>query len=63
MKIEKYYKREAQEFIDMLFDKGYFGQETTRKDMRQVEKLLGFILQSKVNMAVKGTELLRKLRK
>ena len=60
--IETKYKKEAQEFIDSLFDKGYFSTEIQRKDMRAVEELLAYYFQSNVNMAIKGYELLRSIK-
>ena len=61
-KVERVYRLKAREFIDSLFDKGYFAKEIKRADMRAVESLLGFLFQSKVNIALKGQELLRKVR-
>lgn len=59
--IEKYYWNKAEEFIDMLFDKGYFSEKITRKDMKQVEELLAFLFQSEAKSVKRAAELLRKL--
>lgn len=59
--VEKYYQLRAEEFIDSLFDKGYFREDVKRKDMRDVESLLGFLFQSQSRSAVKCSELLRKI--
>lgn len=60
--IEKHYQKRAEEFIDSLYDNGYFIKEVTRKDMRAVEDLLAFLFQSGVESALKGQELLRVIR-
>lgn len=61
-KVESYYQKQAQEFIDLLFDKGYFGVATMREDIRKVEDLLAFLFQSQSQGAVKAALLLRRIR-
>ena len=61
-KIEPVYLKEATEFVDFLFDKGYFHDEVMREDMRRIDSYLGFVIQSRVNSAVKCSELLRQIR-
>lgn len=61
-KIEPYYQKRAEDIIDALFDKGYFGAEVKRRDMRHVEEWIGFELQSSADSAVRASQLLRKLR-
>ena len=61
-KIEPYYRKQAQWFIDMLFDKGYFDRDTTREDMRQAEELLAYQFQSQAETAASGERLLRRVR-
>ena len=61
-KIEKHYKIRSRGIVDTLFDSGYFSEVIKRKDMRAVEELLAFYFQSEVESALKGKELLRKIR-
>lgn len=60
--VEPYYMKRSEEFIDMLFDKGYFGKDLKRKDMRDVEELLGYLFQSQCQSAVKVDQMTRKVR-
>ena len=60
--IEICYKRRAEEYIDTLFDNGYFCKELKRKDMRDIEELLAFLFQSQCKSAIKGSEFVRKIR-
>ena len=62
-KVEGYYQKQAEWFIDLIFDKGYFGAETTREDMRKVEDLLAFRIQYYANSAAECERLLRQVRK
>lgn len=61
--IEPYYQKRAEEFIDLLFDKGYFGAEIKRKDMRDVEEFLAFLFQSYTESAVMANNFTRQVRK
>ena len=58
--IEPYYQRRATEFIDILFDKGYFAENIKREEMREVEEFLAYCFQSQVGMAVKCVEMLKR---
>lgn len=62
MKIEKYYKREARELIDFLFDKGFIAHDCSRESMRVLENYIAYILQSKINSAIRAHDLLKKIR-
>ena len=61
--IERYYWKQAESYIDTLFDKGYFSSDTKREDMRQAEELLAFLFQSQSQSAAKGAVLLRDIKK
>lgn len=61
--VEKFYMIRATEFIDNLYDKGYFNKEVKREDMRKIDELLGFLFQANVNSALKANELLRQVNK
>lgn len=60
-KIEKNYRLAARDFVDTVFDKGYFANGVTRKDMRYVEEYLAFLFQSKAETAVLSFDLLRSI--
>jgi hypothetical protein len=59
-KIDKYYLKKAEEVVDALFDKGYFKEDVSRKEMTKVEELIGYIIQSESESAVKMHEMIRK---
>ena len=59
---EPYYLRIAVNIIDSLFDMGYFDDKVTRQDLRNVDELLGFVLQSQAEIAVKAALLTRRIR-
>ena len=60
--IEPYYQNQAKDFVDTLFNNGYFDRDVKRKDMRDVENLLAYLLQSGAESARKVAEILRKVR-
>jgi hypothetical protein len=62
-RVDKYYKKRAVEFIDTIFDNGYFSKEVTRKDLRKLDEYLAFVMQSQVDMAVKCDQVMRKFNK
>lgn len=59
-KTEPFYQNRAKEFIDMLFDKGYFREDVSRDGMQQVENFLGWYFQSQCQSAVKCAFLSKK---
>jgi len=61
-KIEKYYKRQARGLTDLLFDKGFLADDIAREDMRKIENYIGWMFQSQVNMAVRASNLLKKIK-
>lgn len=60
--IEEYYKRQAKDLTNLLFDRGFLADDLTRESIGWLEDYLGFVLQSQCNMAVKGALLLKKVR-
>ena len=60
--IEKKYQKDAKDFIDTLFDNGYFHENVKRDDMRKIEELLAYLFQSNVNSAIRAKDMLRKIR-
>lgn len=63
MEIEKYYRKEAKELTDLLFDKGFLDNDLTRESINWLEEYFAFILQSKCQMAEKTALLNRDLKK
>ena len=61
-KVEKYYKREARDLVDMMFDKGFIANDCSRKAMRALEEYIGYVLQSKVKSAIKVHDLLKQVK-
>lgn len=60
--VEPYYLRLGVKFIDDIFDMGYFHEEVTRKDLRALDELVGYMLQSQSESAAKCATLLRRIR-
>lgn len=60
--VEGYYQKQAESYIDTLFDKGYFGADTKREDMRSAEDLLAFMFQAQSKSASKAALLLRDIK-
>lgn len=60
--IEKYYQLRGQEIVDMLFDKGYIAEGVTRQDLRAVEDLIAYLIQSNVKSGVRSQQLVSKLK-
>lgn len=61
--VDGYYIKQAENFIDSLFDKGYFSDNLTRDDMRKIDELLAYLFQSYVDSGVRMSELTRKISK
>jgi len=62
IKVEEYYKKEAKEIVDMLFDKRFLNDNLAREAMDGLEEFLGFIIQSKCQSAAKVAVLTAKMR-
>jgi len=60
-KVDPYYKRISRDFIDTLFDKGYFSEKIKREEMRQLDDYLGFLFESRCDMAIRTDRILRKI--
>ena len=52
-KVEPYYRREGKELVELLFDKRFLNDDLSKEAIDWLEDYLGFILQIKVNGAVK----------
>lgn len=61
-KTESYYLRIGTEIVDDLYDKGYFCKELKREDMRNLDDLFGYYIQTHAKSAAKASELTRRIR-
>lgn len=57
--VEPFYLRRGEEFIDRLFELGYFREDVTRKELRQLDDTLGWLFQTQCNSAVRMAEINR----
>lgn len=55
-KIEMYYQNEAKQLVDTLFDGGLFKEGVTRDNMKGIEDLIAYILQSNAQSARKTAD-------
>lgn len=60
--VEPYYKREAKDLTDLLFDKRFLADDLSRESIDWLEDYIGFLFQSKCEMATKSALLLKSLR-
>lgn len=62
MEVEEYYKKQAKDEISMLFDKNFLNPELTRESIDWLEDYMGFLFQSKCEMAAKAAVLTARLK-
>lgn len=60
--VEKKYKKDAREIIDLMYDKGFIDKDCSRESMRVLEEYLAYVLQSNVDSAIRSHDLIKKLR-
>lgn len=58
--IEPHYAKRAQEFIDLLVDKGFMRDDVSREETRVLEEYVGFLFQSNAKMIERTADLMRK---
>ena len=61
-KTEEYYKKQAKEEINMLFDKNFLNPDLTRESIDWLEDYMGFLFQSKCDMAARCAVLTARLK-
>jgi hypothetical protein len=61
-KTEPYYLKRGEEIIDAMFDNGYFNDDVKRDDLRKLDDLIGYMMQSSAESAVNIDRLTRKIR-
>jgi hypothetical protein len=60
--VDPFYLAKGTELVDMLFDKNYIDNNTSRESIRELDEYFGFILASYVEQAVKVDRLTRKIK-
>lgn len=60
--VDPYYLAKGTELVDMLHDKNYINDTTSRDSLRELDEYFGFILASYVEQAVKVDRLTRKIK-
>ena len=60
--VEPYFLRLARSVVDGLFLQGYFHDKVGREDMRNLDELLGYLLQSQSESGAKCALLTRRIR-
>ena len=60
--IESFYQRKGMEVVDCLYDKGYFREDVSRRDMQEVENLIAFFFQIQCESAVKCSQLVKRIK-
>jgi len=63
IKVEEYYKKQAKDLTNLLFDKDFLNKELTRESIDWLEDYIGFIIQSQCQTAVKAAVLVARLKK
>jgi len=60
--VSDYYKREAKELVELLFDKRFLNDDLSKESIDWLEDYLGLIMEMRVNSAVKCSKLIAKFR-
>lgn len=60
--IDPYYRKQAKDLTNLLFDKGFLQPMLTRESVDWLEDYLAFIIQSQCNMAIKAALLTAKIK-
>jgi len=60
--VEPYYKRQANDLTNLLFDKGFLSDDLSRESIDWLEDYIGYVMQSQCQMAAKSAILLKRLR-
>lgn len=60
--IDVYYKRQAKDLVDLLFDRRFLNDELSRESINWLEDYIGFLMQSQSNTAAKCALLTAKMR-
>ena len=61
--VNEYYRRQAKDLTDTLFDKNFLNSELTRESIARLEDLIGFIIQSNCLSAVRMASFVANIKK
>lgn len=61
-KIEPRYARDAKDLVNLMFDKGFIAADCNRESMDVLENFIGYLFQANVESAMRGHELVKRLR-
>ena len=62
IEVDEYYKRQAKDLVNLLFDKRFLSDNLSRESIDWLEDYLGFVIQSQANAAAKCAVLIAKTR-
>lgn len=62
IEVEPYYKKQAKELTDLLFDKGFLASDLSRESIDWLEDYIGFCFQIQTTAAIKAHGLLKKIK-
>ena len=62
IKVEEFYKIESKELIDLLFDRNFLNPKMTRESISWLQEYVGFLFQSKCQLAAKTAILVAKMK-
>lgn len=60
--VDTYYKRQAKDLVNTLFDKRFLSDNLSRESIDWLEDYVGFVIQSQANSAAKCAVLVAKVR-
>lgn len=60
--MEQYYKQDAKQLVDHLFDSKIFKDDITRDDMINIEGLIEYLLSSRLDSYIRVNELREKVK-
>jgi hypothetical protein len=59
---EKYFKQDAKQIVDQLFDSKMFISNLTRDDLNSIEDLIGYLMQSRFDSCLRIHHLAERIR-
>ncbi len=61
-KIEPHYQKQADELVDWMFDHRILADDLQAEAIAHIKEFIGFHFQSKVNMAIRCHDVVRKIK-
>lgn len=59
--MKEWFKKDAKQIVDMLFDTKCFKEDISRDDMIELEKFINYLLESKTDSYIKFIEINKKI--